>query len=199
MNNLWQALISPLGVPLIIAFLLSFGITNFESVFGLYAANQYGYSPQQVGGVLTVVGAFSALIQGALTGPLTRRLGEVTVIRASLFASAIGFGLLTQPNNFPQVLLTVCFFVVSNAMLNPAVSALISKRTTRGQGFTMGLNNAFLSPGRISGPLWAGVVFDLNINFPYLTGATITVIGFCLSLAMLKEDEPRVETADLIG
>jgi DHA1 family multidrug resistance protein-like MFS transporter len=67
-RSLWVALAGPLGVLFLMAFLLSFGLSNFESIFGLYAADQYSYSPQQVGGVLTVIGILSALIQGGLTG-----------------------------------------------------------------------------------------------------------------------------------
>lgn len=35
--EMWRALLSPIGFLLIFAFLVSFGLTNFEVVFGLYA------------------------------------------------------------------------------------------------------------------------------------------------------------------
>ncbi|MGB9639364.1 MAG: MFS transporter, partial [Anaerolineales bacterium] len=47
-QNLWKALKGPIGILLWMAFLLSFGLTNFESVFGLYAKERYNYTPQQV-------------------------------------------------------------------------------------------------------------------------------------------------------
>jgi DHA1 family multidrug resistance protein-like MFS transporter len=188
LKQMLQALAGPMGVLFFMSFLLTFGLTNFEGIFGLYSVERYGYNPQQVGGILMVVGLISAVIQGGLTGPLTRRFGEVTIIRASLISSAFAFGLMTQARNLPQVLLTVSFFVLSNAMLNPAVNSLISRRTLSAQGITMGLANSFLSLGRIVGPLWAGFVFDQNLNLPYWTGALIMLIGFGISLFSLKSD-----------
>ena len=50
---MWQALFSPIGILLVLAFLLSFGLTNFEGIFGLYALERFNYGPQQVGLLLT--------------------------------------------------------------------------------------------------------------------------------------------------
>ena len=186
LRPLLTAVAGPTGFLFIMAFLLTFGLTNFEGVFGLYAANQYKYSPQTVGAIFAFIGIVSAIVQGTLTGPFTRRFGETAVIRGSLILTALGFFMLIQASTLPGILAAVCFFISSNAMLNPANSSLISKRTIGGQGAAMGLNNSFMSLGRIVGPLWAGFMFDINLNFPYLTGATVMLAGFALSLVYLK-------------
>ena len=54
----------------------------------------------------------------------------------------------------------------------------------------MGLNNSFMSLGRIVGPIWAGLVFDVNIILPYLSGAVILLFGFAISMIWLKKEEP---------
>jgi len=190
LNELWQALFSPIGFLLLLSFLVSFGLTNFESVFGLYANANFGYGPQQVGGLLTFIGLVSAIVQGGLTGPVTRRWGEVLVIKVSLLGSAIGFALMVLADSFVSVLLTTGFFVISNAMLRPSVSALISRRATMGQGVAMGFNNAFMSLGRSVGPLWAGFIYDINLAYPYWSGSIIMLAGFVISMFKLKSDEP---------
>lgn len=187
---LLKALRSPIGVLFWMSFLISFGLANFEGIFGLYAKLRFDFSPAQVGSVLTFIGIISAIVQGALTGPATRRWGETTIVRIALLSSALGFILMILAQDFLQVLLTSGFFVLSNAMLNPSVAALVSKRTTDEQGFTMGLNNSFLSLGRIAGPLWAGLVFDIRTFLPYLTGAVIMAIGFLISLSIAAESAP---------
>jgi MFS transporter, DHA1 family, multidrug resistance protein len=190
---MWTSLFGPLGFLLIMAFLLTFGLTNFEAIFGLYAADRYAYTPRLVGILFMVIGITSAFVQGVLTGPLTRRWGEANIIRSSLIASAAGFIFLIQANTLPAVIAAVCFFIVSNAMLNPANSALISKRTEGHQGLVMGLNNSYQSLGRIIGPAWAGLVYDLNMNFPYWSGAAIFLIGFALSLLLLSQEPQPAE------
>lgn len=188
LKELWKALFSPIGFLLLLSFLVSFGLTNFESVFGLYANSSYGYGPQQVGGLLTFIGLVSAIVQGGLTGPFTRRWGEVSVIKISLLGSAFGFALMLFSKSLVGVLLTTGFFVTSNAMLRPSVSAMISKRADMGQGVAMGLNNAFMSLGRSAGPLWAGFLYDINLSYPYWSGSLIMLSSFVISMFKLKSE-----------
>ncbi len=185
---MWRALFGPIGFLLIVSLLLSFGLTAFEGIFGLYALERYGYGPGQVGTILTVIGLISALMQGLLTGPLSSRWGEAKIIRASFLGSAIGFVLMLQANTYSAVLLTVGFFVLSNALLRPAVSSLISKRAAGGQGMAMGLNNSFMSLGRIAGPIWAGYLLDVGIRYPYLSGAAVMLVTFVASMIWLQPD-----------
>ena len=193
-GEMGKALFSPIGILLVMAFLLSFGLTNFEAVFGLFSLEKHGYGPQRVGTVLTVIGLTSVLMQGVLTGPLTKRGGDVNLLRLSLIGSAIGFLLMLTANSFVTVLITVSVFVISNSLLRPVVSSLTSKRSTSGQGIAMGLNNSFMSLGRIAGPIGAGLVFDINYNYPYISGAMIMLIGFVVSLIWLaKEYTPATE------
>lgn len=184
-QEIWSALRSPIGFLLFLAFLLSFGMTNFEGIFGLYALRRFQYGPREVGGVLTVIGLISAIAQGILTGPLTRRFGDENVVRASLASSALGFLLLLWAYDDLTLLVTTGLFVLSVAMLRPVVAALISKRATTGQGTAMGLTNSMMSLGRILGPLWAGFLFDLDIHLPYLSGALVMALGFGLCLVRL--------------
>jgi DHA1 family multidrug resistance protein-like MFS transporter len=183
---LWKALFGPVGFLLLLAFIVSFALTNFEGVFGLYTQHRFNYDPGQVGLVLTVVGLVSAVVQGGLTGPATRWVGERNVIKISLIGSAVGFGLMLMATNDLSVYLTVGFFIFMNAMLRPSISAIISREATSGQGIAMGLNNSFMSFGRVIGPLWAGTMFDINIIFPYLTGMVVLALLFLVSLKWLK-------------
>ena len=185
-RGLWRALSSPIGVLLIMLMLFSFALTNFEAVFGLYALDKYAYGPEQVGTILMVVALVSTIGKAALTGPATRRWGEPTVIKASLLAGSIGYLVLLWANSYTTILLATAFFILSKTLLRPATFALISKRSTAGQGVTMGLSNSFMSLGRIFGPLWAGSIYDVNMNMPYLSGSLFMLVGFIASLIWIK-------------
>jgi DHA1 family multidrug resistance protein-like MFS transporter len=50
-----------------------------------------------------------------------------------------------------------------------------------------------MSLGRIIGPLWAGSVLDMNVNYPFTTGAIIMLAGFVASLFFLKPDSVSKE------
>jgi DHA1 family multidrug resistance protein-like MFS transporter len=61
----------------------------------------------------------------------------------------------------------------------------------------MGVNNAFLSLGRIAGPLWAGLVYDIQLNLPYFSGALIMLVGYGIAMLRLKtEPSPAIESLE---
>jgi len=204
LGMLGKALFGPLGFLLFLAFLVNFGLANFEGIFGLYAKERFDYGPEQVGSILTVIGVVSAIIQGFLTGPATRRLGEVKVILLSLMGSAAGFAIMLLAQEYIAVVLTVGFFVFANAMLRPAIASLTSKLVEGGQGMAMGLNNAYQSLGRVAGPLLAGALFDINLSLPYSSAAFIFLVSYALAFIWLRRGpvqaagapEPRVVTGD---
>jgi len=185
---MWKSLSGPIGFLLILAFLHNFALTNFEGIFGFYAQKRYNYDPPTIGLIMTVVGLVSAIVQGVLTGPATRRFGDANVIKASLFASTFGFLSMLAAPDLAWVLITCSFFILSNAMLRPGVSSLTSKRADVGQGMAMGLSNAFMSLGRIVGPIWAGNVLDLNLGYPFITGAAIMLAAFIASVFYLPKE-----------
>ena len=185
-RDLWEAVRGPIGSLLVMAFLVSFAMTSFFGVFGLYALQKFGYGPERVGAMMMVVGLVSAVAQGVLTGPLTRRWGESRAIKITLLATALGFIAISLAKNFLTFLAAIGLFTLGTALLSPAVSALTSKRATLEQGITMGLSNAFMSLGRIAGPALAGFSFDQNIEYPNLIGAGVMLAGFFASLGWLK-------------
>ncbi len=187
-RQLRLTLFGPIGVLLAMAFLVSFGLTNFQGIFGYYALRRFGYGTEEVGWILTVVGLVAALTQGTLTGPLTKHWGEATVIKATLLASALTFGLLLAADSLVTVLLTTALFTLPNALLRPAVISLTSKHAGERQGWAMGLNNSFNSLGRVVGPVWAGFAFDLNYSLPYLSGAVIMFFGFLAGLVWVSQE-----------
>ncbi|MGE5531109.1 MAG: MFS transporter, partial [Bacteroidota bacterium] len=188
-RELWQALFGPIGGLLLTAFMVSFAATCFQAIFGLYALDKFGFGPQQIGTILVVTALVAALIQGTLTGPITRRWHEAILIRIFLLTNAAGFMVLLAAYDYPTVLITTGIYTLAHTLLRPVVQSLTSKRAPAGQGAAMGLNNAFISLGQIAGPLWAGFVFDINVNLPYISGAVILLAGFVISLFTISTDK----------
>jgi MFS transporter, DHA1 family, multidrug resistance protein len=191
LRGLWSALRSPIGGLLALVFLGTFGTSNFEAIFGLYALQVLSYSAAQVGVILTVVGVVTVIGRGAMTGLATGWWGEVTVIKGALLAGAVTFLLLLLARSQTAVLLTTGMFVLTTAFFRPVAHSLTSQRATIGQGAAMGLSNSFVSLGRVLGPLWAGALFDLNPSYPYISGSAILLAVFLLSLMWLRGDKPN--------
>lgn len=148
-----------------------------------------------------VIGSVMVLSQGLLTGPLTKSMGEVWIIRFAMLAGAIGFIALLFANGFLSILLAAGLFILVLALANPALNSVLSTYGGQHQGSLMGLNMAFASLGRVFGPVWAGFVFDVNIAYPFTSGAVVLLIGFIVSLIGMHVDsaKPAEETVNLTG
>ena len=195
----WRRLATgPAAVLLFMAVLVSFALTNFQGIFGLYALRKFGYGTERVGWILTTMGGVAVVAQGVLAGPLTKHWGERPLIQWTLLASAATFLFLLLADTFATVLLATALFTLPNALLRLAVIALTSKVVPEQQGVLMGLSNSSNNVGRAIAPIWAGFVFDIDINYPYLSGALIMFVGFLVGLKWLvvpdgvdtSEEEP---------
>jgi DHA1 family multidrug resistance protein-like MFS transporter len=182
-----QTLKGPAGFPILLLFIVSLGLANFEAVFSLYAARTFGYGPERVGTIIVVIGVVTTLGKGVLTGPLTKRWGEGLVIKGSLVAGAIGYLVLLAAYNYVTVLLATGLFILSKTVLRPALLSLISKRSDAELGAMMGLGNTSINLARVIGPIWAGFAFDLDVRYPYLSGAAVLTLGFLISLSGLSD------------
>ena len=192
LKTLWQALTGPLGFLMALSFLVFFALANFEGIFGLYTKYRFDFSPRQVGTVMMVIGVVSAVMQGLMTGPATRRFGEDKLIRWSLLGSTVGFGVMLLAHTMGTIMLTTGLFVLANAMLRPAIASNITYKAGDQQGAVLGVSNSFMSLGRVVGPLWAGMLIDVNVILPYLSGAVIMLLIYLASLVWMK---PAVHAA----
>jgi DHA1 family multidrug resistance protein-like MFS transporter len=195
--RLWMGTLrSPMGVLFALTFISTCGLMVFANIFGLYGLERFNFGTEEVGLVMMALGLVSAVAQGLLAGPLTARWGDVRIIQAGLLASVLGFALILLANSLLTILLAVAFFGLAVALQSPALSAQVSKRTVLPQGVSMGMSNAFISLGRIIGPLFAGALFDINILLPYLGGSAIMGIGFVVSMFAFKREENLLNPTD---
>ncbi|MDG5816310.1 MFS transporter [Chitinispirillales bacterium ANBcel5] len=179
--NFHTALVGPMAIGLIAAFAVNFGKSGFTSVYGLFAWQRYGYGPAEVGLLLMIMSLMYAVAQGVLVGPLTKRFGEVTLIRLLFPVIALGFIVMLLATHTVTVILSISMFMLFIALLKPVALSYVSRQCCGNQGAAMGVAESFMSIGRIAGPLWAGFVFDININFPYLSIAAFFGLMFLMS------------------
>ncbi|ART75671.1 MFS transporter [Sutcliffiella horikoshii] len=193
--TMYKALKSPVGFLLILVFIMSFGLANFQSIFGYYTMERYNYNPSEVGLIILIVGLVGTVVQGVLVGRMTKRFGEERVVTSALLISSFGFVLMTLATNFTTVLLTTCIFFLGNSLLRPSLNSFISKLAGNRQGLVMGLNNSFLSLGNVAGPILAGIFFEINIHIPYLFGACIMLFGLIVTKLWISKRAHKIEVS----
>ncbi|MGE5377679.1 MAG: MFS transporter [Bacteroidota bacterium] len=175
----------PAGILLLLAFIMSFGMTNFQGMIGLYVIDKFAFNTKQVGAIWMVMGGVLILGQGVLVGPLSKKFGDLTLIRIGLLGGAVGFVLVALAADYITTLVALGFFILALALIGPALNSCISSFAGEHQGSVMGLNSASTSLGRVVGPLWGGYIYDVNINFPFFSGAATFLLGLLVSMIAL--------------
>lgn len=184
---LWQQLAlsvkEPYFVSLIIIFIASFGLANFETVFTLFVDDKFGFSTLDIAYIITFGSIAGAVVQATIFGHILNKFGEYRVITICLLGAAL-FIILTLFVHKYWLIFAVTFLVfLSMDILRPALGTLMSKMTTNQQGYVAGLNSAYTSLGNIIGPIIAGALYDINIDYPYWMAGGVLFVCFLLSLA----------------
>lgn len=183
---------TPYFMMLIIIFVFTFGIANFQTTFSLYVDHKYNYTPQDIAVVLTVGGFIGVIVQTLVVEKLFKRFGELNVILVNLVVAAIAFLLFFVVDGFALVLLVASIFSTATTLIRPAVNTVISKMAGNEQGFAAGMNNAYMSLGSMIGPALAGMFFDINISYPFIVGSIILLASWAITLIWIKRKKPII-------
>ncbi len=181
-----RVLLGPPGIVLLLVFIMSFGMTNFQGMLGLYVVDKLAFDTKQVGAIWMLMGAILIVAQGVLVGPLIRRLGELRLVQIGLAGGVLGFLGVALAFDFPSVMAALAIFILALALIGPPLNSYISSLAGEHQGAVMGMNGASTSLGRVLGPLWGGYVYDQNMTWPFLSGAVTLSVGLAISLVGLR-------------
>jgi len=184
----------PVGPLLVLGFLSQAAVASMFGTFALFAEAKLGFGEAEMGAVFTVMGLVGAVGQGVFVGRAIARWGEERVTQVGLLLGGVGFFSVLLAYDLVSLLVLAAGIGFGGALITPAISALLSKRTSpERQGTIMGAFNSFQSLGRIVGPLGGGFVFDwLGYDFPYLlAGGVFLALGFTSRFFL----RPRVAAA----
>lgn len=182
-----RVLLSPAGILLLLIFIMSFGMTNFQGMIGLYAVDKFAFDTTQVGTIWMLMGVVLIIAQGGLVGPLTKKFGDLNLIKIGLLGGTLGFVLVAFAVDYLTTLLALGFFILALVLIGPTLNSYISNFAGEHQGTVMGLNSAATSLGRVVGPLWGGYLYDINIAYPFYSGAATLLLGLLVSLMGLRK------------
>ena len=168
-------------IAFIIIFIASFGLAAFDSLFSLFVDHKFGFTPKDIAIIITGGGIVGAVAQVVLFGYLTKRFGEVKLIRYAFIFSAILVYVTTIVNTYAHILLATIFIFVGFDLMRPAITSYLSKVAGDEQGFVSGMNSMFTSIGNVFGPIIGGVLFDIDLDYPFYFAAIALVAGIILT------------------
>lgn len=175
-------------IAFIIVFVLAFGLSAYETIFSLFSDHKFGFTPKDIATIITISSIFGVIVQVFMFGKLVDILGEKMLIQICLITGAILAVVSTLISNFWIVLAVTSFIFLAFDLLRPALTTFLSKAAGKEQGFVAGMNSTYTSLGNIVGPAMGGILFDVNIHYPYLFSAVILTIGLGITV-LWKENQ----------
>ncbi|SFE06494.1 MFS transporter, DHA1 family, multidrug resistance protein [Paenibacillus catalpae] len=176
----------PYFLSLIIVFVMSFGLANFETVFGLFVDHKFSYGPKDIAFIITFGSIAGAVVQVTVFSWILKTFGERRVISICLLFAGLFIVLTLFVHQFWMVFAVTFIIFLAIDILRPAISTQMSMVAKDQQGYVAGLNSAFTSLGNIAGPIIAGFLFDVDINYPYALACLVLLVCFALTLSDRK-------------
>ncbi|MFB3168321.1 MFS transporter [Neobacillus sp. 179-C4.2 HS] len=186
-------------VLLLLIFTMTFGLANFETIFGIYVSEKYEYTPKDISIIMTIAALIGVIIQALLVDKLLQRFDEIRVINVCFFLSALTMVVMLLSGNFLFMLMMNILFILFTSILRPAINTLLSKMAGSEQGFAAGMNNAYSSLGNIIGPSLAGILFDVSFNVPFIFGAVILLGSIVMCVAWNQKARQNSDFVSIIS
>ena len=181
-------------VAFIIIFISSFGLAAFDSIFSLFVDHKFGFTPKDIAIIITGGAVLGAISQVILFDRLTKKFGEIRLIRYCFIFSSIFVFLMTMVHAYFSILFITVFVFVGFDLMRPAFTSYLSKVAGDEQGFVSGMNSMFTSFGNVFGPVIGGILFDIDLDFPFYFAAIFMAVGVGLSFTWKQKVHDKLES-----
>ena len=184
---------SDVRTTIILTFMSVLVFAGLESTFALWSRRTFGWGVAQNGYIFAYTGIVSALVQGGLLGPMSRKWGEAYLVKQGFIALGIGLLIIPFSNNFVMLLIAMAVVAYGFSLSSPALASQLSlKVSEQEQGAIQGIGRSASTLGRVLGPAGAGYIFAFaGKDWPFYVGAALMVLTLIFSLAV-GDKAPKV-------
>ncbi len=202
-NNIIKAFSRP-GIRSIMptSFLFTAGFTFFTTFFAIVLAQKFGFSSGNTGDYFAYIGLWIAIVQGGLTGLISKKFKDYQVLRVSIFITAISLlsYFLIPAGEYRWLFLVPPFMALGNGLTMAFNSSLISRVSPREiQGEALGINSSVMALAQAIPAIIAGYVATINNNLPVFVGSVIiglAGVSFWLFFKPGRDDKYGTDVSD---
>lgn len=166
-------------------FLAIFAFSNMEQTFSLMFQTKFGFETGEAGYrtglVLMFCSLLGAIIQGGLIRKLVPKFGELRLLTMGLIAQFFGMIGFPYMPTYASYFLIVIPWAIGTGFITPTISSLSSKAgKANEQGQVLGITQALGSLGRTFGPFCGLTLFSVDLHYPGLVAAFVTLLTLAL-------------------
>lgn len=168
-----------------------FAFSLMQTIIAVLWKEEFGQDDNHIGYLFTIIGVFSALVQGVLVSRLLKAVGEQKMLLLGIILLALGFlfiPFVPKAQFFVCTVIDIGFISTGSGLLSPSIMAMVSKSADGHiQGKVLGLNQAVSSVSRIAGPIFSGVLYHFNHAIPFLLAAVFMFLSLFVATSALKQ------------
>ena len=170
---------------LILTFMAVFVFAALEATFAMWTERTFGWGVAQNGYIFAYTGILSAIVQGTIVGPMSKKWGEPALIQQGFVALLIGLVMIPFSDTLEFLLIAMAIVTYGFSLASPALSSRLSLQVSkRDQGTVLGIGRSASTLARAMGPMGSGYVFVfLGKDWPFFVGALLMFLVLAVSVS----------------
>jgi DHA1 family tetracycline resistance protein-like MFS transporter len=181
-QNIQKALKNPqFNMLFLIVLTTGFGFNFFREFIQLYLLGKFDFQTSDLGKYFSFIGITAAITQGGIVRVLSKRFPPEHIITVALPVLSFCLLMLIFPDKVWQLFAITFFLSMSQALIFPNVTALISNKAgPENQGEILGINQSVNSVAQAIPPIIGGFVVSIQLSVPLIIAAALTLTGWSI-------------------
>ncbi|SVB80892.1 uncharacterized protein METZ01_LOCUS233746 [marine metagenome] len=172
-------------ITLILTFMAVFVFAALEATFAMWTERTFGWGVAQNGYIFAYTGVLSAIVQGTIVGPMSKKWGEPALIQQGFVALFIGLVMIPFSDTLEFLLVAMAIVTYGFSLASPALSSRLSLQVSKNdQGTILGIGRSASTLARAMGPIGSGYIFAfLGKDWPFFVGALLMFLVLAVSVS----------------
>ncbi len=177
-----------IGVFLASAFITIFASIGFDQNFNYYLRAKFNFAPSSSGMFKAAVGIISLVVNFTISMWIVKKVNISKALSVMLVVGGVAIFAMVMANNTTMVLILALLYYASYAIFIPLQQSVMLKNDdASSMGSVAGLLNTARSLGMMLGPTFAGLMFDINPDYAFLTFAASLVLASIITFINYRQ------------
>jgi DHA1 family tetracycline resistance protein-like MFS transporter len=147
----------------------------------VFLFHRFNWNISNIADFFAYIGFWIVLAQAALIRPLTKRFGNLQILKISLFILSIALVLVITPDKPMYIFLIAPFIALSQGISTPNLTKVVSDSALpQEQGKILGINQSVSSLAMMIPPIIAGFATNVSENLPSILAGIFTLLGWLI-------------------
>lgn len=179
---------TPLTITLLgLSFWASLAFSAVQSGMWQVTHDIFGFSADQIGYTMVVVGLVAIIYQWALMKYVRAYFSEIEMVRWALLIMMFSLGFFAINTSPVLVYLIVGLFPLAMGTFQPGINSLIASKAGKEVGKVMGYNTSVTSIAGIIWPFIVGTLYHIGPMIPFIASSVFAFLMFLVSVTLLKK------------